>query len=48
MDISTLAPDGLGLEGSHDLTQLDEADALLGGPLQMDESDDPFAPPIEP
>lgn len=48
MDISTLAPDGLGLEGSHDLTQMDEADALLGGPLQMDESDDPFAPPIEP
>ncbi|KAJ7805165.1 hypothetical protein B0H14DRAFT_3091639 [Mycena olivaceomarginata] len=43
-----LQPDGLGLEGSHDLTQLDEADALLGGPLQMDESDDPFAPPIEP
>ncbi|KAJ7922905.1 hypothetical protein B0H13DRAFT_1982256 [Mycena leptocephala] len=42
MDISSLAPDGLGLEGSHDLTQLDETDALLGGPLQMDESDDPF------
>jgi len=47
MDISSLAPDGLGLEGSHDLSQLDEADALLGGPLQMDESDDPFAPPID-
>ncbi|KAJ6541875.1 hypothetical protein B0H19DRAFT_327636 [Mycena capillaripes] len=44
MDISSLAPDGLGLEASHDLTQMDEADALLGGPLQMDESDDPFAP----
>ncbi|KAF8204397.1 hypothetical protein K438DRAFT_1819786 [Mycena galopus ATCC 62051] len=48
MDISTLGPDGLGLEGSHDLTQMDEADALLGGPLQMDESDDPFSAPIEP
>ncbi|KAJ7070567.1 hypothetical protein C8F01DRAFT_974827 [Mycena amicta] len=43
MDISSLAPDGLGLEGAHDLTQLDAGDALLGGPLQMDESGDPFA-----
>lgn len=48
MDISSLAPDGLGLEGTHDLNQLDEDDALLGGPLQMDETDDPFAQPIEP
>ncbi|KAF7347412.1 hypothetical protein MVEN_01497100 [Mycena venus] len=47
MDISSLAPDGLGLEGTHDLTQLDESDALLGGPLQMDESDDPFAQTID-
>jgi len=47
MNISALAPDGLGLEASHDLTQMDEDDALLGGPLQMDESVDPFAPPID-
>ncbi|KAJ7044948.1 hypothetical protein C8F04DRAFT_1067127 [Mycena alexandri] len=47
MDISSLAPDGLGLEASHDLTQLDEDDALLGGPLQMDESVDPFAAPLD-
>ncbi|KAJ7269245.1 hypothetical protein B0H12DRAFT_1208791 [Mycena haematopus] len=47
MDISSLAPDGLALEGSHDLTQMDADDALLGGPLQMDESDDPFAPPTD-
>lgn len=48
MDISSLGPDGLGLEASHDLTQLDGDDALLGGPLQMDESVDPFAPPMDP
>ncbi|KAJ7146251.1 hypothetical protein C8R44DRAFT_690576 [Mycena epipterygia] len=47
MDISSLAPDGLGLEASHDLTQMDEDDALLGGPLQMDESVDPFAESLE-
>ncbi|KAF7302569.1 hypothetical protein HMN09_00891400 [Mycena chlorophos] len=43
MDISGLGADGLGLEGAHDLSQLDPGDALLGGPLQMDESEDPFA-----
>ncbi|KAJ7293093.1 hypothetical protein C8J57DRAFT_1268109 [Mycena rebaudengoi] len=42
LDISSLGPDGLGLETAHDLTQLDADDALLGGPLQMDESLDPF------
>ncbi|KAJ7750366.1 hypothetical protein B0H16DRAFT_1662394 [Mycena metata] len=47
MDISSLAPDGLGLEASHDLTQMDGDDALLGGPLQMDESVDPFAAPLD-
>ncbi|KAJ7654722.1 hypothetical protein B0H17DRAFT_956864 [Mycena rosella] len=47
MDISSLAPDGLGLEESHDLSQLDADDVLLGGPLQMDESVDPFAEPID-
>ncbi|KAJ7636998.1 hypothetical protein FB45DRAFT_789181 [Roridomyces roridus] len=45
MDISSLAPDGLGLEGAHDLSQIDGGDALLGGPLQMDESEDPFGVP---
>ncbi|KAJ7492152.1 hypothetical protein FB451DRAFT_518712 [Mycena latifolia] len=48
MDISALGPDGLGLEASDDLNQLDGDDALLGGPLQMDESVDPFAEPIDP
>ncbi|KAF7307394.1 hypothetical protein MIND_00533600 [Mycena indigotica] len=43
IDISSLAPDGLSLEDAHDLSQIDPADALLGGPLQMDESGDPFA-----
>ncbi|KAJ7508600.1 hypothetical protein B0H11DRAFT_2153057 [Mycena galericulata] len=47
MDISALAPDGLGLEASHDLAQMDEDDALLGGPLQLDESVDPFAETME-
>jgi hypothetical protein len=47
MDISSLAPDGLGLEASHDLTQLDADDALLGGPLQLDESVDPFAESLD-
>lgn len=42
LDISALGPDGLDLEGSHDLSQLDGNDAIMGGPL-MDESMDPFA-----
>ncbi|CAK5280412.1 unnamed protein product [Mycena citricolor] len=46
LDMSVLGPDGLGLESAHDLTQLDSTDALLGGPLQMDESEDPFAAPM--
>jgi len=45
MDISSLAPDGLALEGTHDLSQMDADDALLDGPLQMDDSGDPFAEP---
>ncbi|KAJ7201314.1 hypothetical protein GGX14DRAFT_371309 [Mycena pura] len=45
MDISSLAPDGLALEGTHDLSQMGADDALLGGPLQMDDSGDPFAEP---
>jgi len=41
LDISALGPDGLQLESSHDLSQLDGPDGLIGGPL-MDESGDPF------
>jgi hypothetical protein len=42
LDISGLGPDGLQLEGAHDLSQLDGPDGLIGGSL-MDESGDPFA-----
>ncbi|KAH9486562.1 hypothetical protein JR316_0000627 [Psilocybe cubensis] len=41
LDISNLGPDGLQLEGSHDLSQLDGPDGLIGGSL-MDDSIDPF------
>ncbi|KAF5384846.1 hypothetical protein D9615_001353 [Tricholomella constricta] len=46
LDISALGPDGLGLEGSHNLSQMEGADALIGGQV-MDQSVDPFAPPID-
>lgn len=42
LDMSGLGPDGLQLEGSHDLSQLDGPDGLIGGPL-MDDSIDPFS-----
>ncbi|PPQ65781.1 hypothetical protein CVT24_011998 [Panaeolus cyanescens] len=42
LNISGLGPDGLQLEGAHDLSQLDGTDGLIGGSL-MDESTDPFA-----
>lgn len=42
LDISALGPDGLQLEDSHNLSQIDPEDALTGGPL-MDDSVDPFA-----
>ena len=45
LDMSGLGPDGLGLESSHDLSQMEEADALMGGPL-LDETVDPFAEPM--
>ncbi|KAG5647551.1 hypothetical protein DXG03_008904 [Asterophora parasitica] len=45
LDISTLGPDGLGLEASHDLSQMQGPDALIGGQA-MDQSIDPFAPPV--
>ncbi|PPQ67129.1 hypothetical protein CVT25_005730 [Psilocybe cyanescens] len=41
LDISNLGPDGLQLESSHDLSQLDGPDGLIGGSL-MDDSIDPF------
>lgn len=44
LDISGLGPDGLQLEGAHDLSQLDGPDGLIGGSL-MDESGDPFGEP---
>lgn len=43
LDLTSLGPDGLGLESSHDLSQMEGDDVILGGPL-MDESVDPFAP----
>lgn len=42
LDISALGPDGLGLEASNDLSQLEPEDAILGGPL-LDDTPDPFA-----
>ncbi|RDB29078.1 hypothetical protein Hypma_015737 [Hypsizygus marmoreus] len=46
LDISGLGPDGLGLESSHDLSQMDSADALVGGQA-MDQSADPFGEPVD-
>jgi len=45
LDMSGLGPDGLGLEGSHDLSQMEETDVLIGGPM-MPETDDLFAEPV--
>ncbi|KAF8078815.1 hypothetical protein FPV67DRAFT_1466585 [Lyophyllum atratum] len=45
LDISALGPDGLGMESSHDLSQIEGVDALIGGQV-MDQSGDPFAPPV--
>lgn len=42
LGISGLGPDGLQLEGTHDLSQLDGPDGLMGGSL-MDDRVDPFA-----
>uniref|UniRef100_A0A0W0FG94 Uncharacterized protein n=1 Tax=Moniliophthora roreri TaxID=221103 RepID=A0A0W0FG94_MONRR len=41
LNIAGLGPDGLPLEGQHDLSQMDAADTLLGGPM-MDTTMDPF------
>lgn len=45
LNISSLGPDGLGLEGSHDLSQMEGDDVLVGGQA-MDQSVDPFAEPV--
>lgn len=45
LDMSSLGPDGLGLEGTHDLSQMEETDLLIGGPM-MPETSDPFAEPV--
>lgn len=45
LDMSGLGPDGLGLESSHDLSQMEETDVLIGGPM-MPQTDDPFAEPV--
>ncbi|KIJ65016.1 hypothetical protein HYDPIDRAFT_27749 [Hydnomerulius pinastri MD-312] len=47
LDMSVLGPDGTSFEGVHDLSQMESGDALLGGPL-MDNTEDPFAQPLEP
>jgi hypothetical protein len=46
LDMSVLGPDGTPYQGVHDLSQLDGADVLLGGPL-MGDAGDPFAPSME-
>jgi len=46
LDMAGLGPDGLGLENSHDLSQMEGADALIGGHV-MDESTDPFAETVD-
>lgn len=42
LDMTVLGPDGTAFEGVHDLSQMENGDALLGGPL-MDHTVDPFA-----
>ncbi|KZT30743.1 hypothetical protein NEOLEDRAFT_1174128 [Neolentinus lepideus HHB14362 ss-1] len=46
LDLSQLPPDGTSFEDAQDLTQLQEADVLLGGSM-MDQSDDPFSEQIQ-
>ncbi|KAF8642034.1 hypothetical protein AX16_009755 [Volvariella volvacea WC 439] len=43
LDISSLGPDGLQLESAQNLSQIDEADALMGGTI-MDATLDSFTP----
>ena len=46
LDMGAMGPDGEPFEGVSDLSQLQQTDALLGGPM-MDEAmvEDPFAVP---
>ncbi|KAF8898945.1 hypothetical protein BD779DRAFT_1464991 [Infundibulicybe gibba] len=46
LDISALGPDGLRLEQSHDLSQMDQEDVLIGAPM-MDDGTDPFSGSID-
>lgn len=45
LDLSGLGPDGLVLEGAHNLSQIEDGDNLMGG-ATMDTSMDPFV--VEP
>ncbi|CCL99076.1 uncharacterized protein FIBRA_01088 [Fibroporia radiculosa] len=47
LDMSQMGPDGEPFEDAQDLSQLQSADALLGGALMDDPMDDPFAVPPE-
>ncbi|KAH7914784.1 hypothetical protein BJ138DRAFT_999311 [Hygrophoropsis aurantiaca] len=46
IDMGALGPDGTSYESVHDLNQIEENDAVLGGPL-MDNTVDPFAETLE-
>lgn len=45
LDMAVLGPDGEPFEGAHDMTQLQDDDLLLGGPMMNQTEDDPFAMP---
>lgn len=45
IDMSAMGPDGEPFESAGDLSQLQQSDALLGGPLMDQTMDDPFAVP---
>lgn len=45
LDMAGMGPDGEQFEGAEDMSQLQSADPLLGGPLINEEIGDPFAVP---
>lgn len=45
LDLTEIGPDGEPFEGADELSQLQAADALLGGPLIDETMDDPFVVP---
>ena len=45
LDMAGMGPDGEPFESSGDLSQLQQSDALLGGPLMDQSMEDPFATP---